>query len=201
MDQPRNQLILNINNSRPIAAAGLGRLLTSMGSDYRQATGRPLVVTQLERGSIVAVFQEAFQNAAALADSVNHLIEFAKNIGTITLMALGGIALKTKIFGSGGEIGSRTVESIAKVAIAAGATVELYSLESPKPVLIVTPTDGTRIRKFATQNKKLKKPSSQVAGADRLASQKLCDSCAGQVSPFGQFPLTECAFFKCALER
>lgn len=153
MEHPRNQLILNIDNSRPIDAADLGHVFVSMASDYRKSIGRKLIVAQLHRGSIVAIFQEAgshFQDAADLVDSVNHLIEFAKNIGEITLMALGGIALKKKIFGSGGEIGSRTVESIAKIAIAAGATVKLYSPNSPQPVLSITPAEGRRVRRFVT---------------------------------------------------
>jgi hypothetical protein len=83
MEEPRNQLILNISNSRPIPVANLGRLFEAMASDYRRATGRQLIVAQIERGSLVVILQEAishFQSAADLADSVNHLVEFA-NIG------------------------------------------------------------------------------------------------------------------------
>jgi hypothetical protein len=80
-------------------------------------------------------------------------------------LALGGIAAK-KIFGSGGAIGSRTVESIAKIAIAAGATIELYSPASPKFILKITPAEGRRVRKFATRNKKLKKPLSKEKEAE-----------------------------------
>jgi hypothetical protein len=52
-----------------------------MASDYRKATGRQLIVAQLEHGSVVAFLQEAashFNDAAGFADSVNHLVEFAK---------------------------------------------------------------------------------------------------------------------------
>jgi hypothetical protein len=131
MAEPRNQLILNINNTRPIAAADLGRVFSSIALDYRKATGRHLVVAQLEPGSVVAFFQEAapyFKDAAEFADSVNHLVEFAKNVAEIAFLALGGAAITTKIFGSGGENGSRTVESVAKIAISAGATVEISEL-------------------------------------------------------------------------
>jgi hypothetical protein len=171
MAQQQNKLVLNINNSRPITAADMGRVFASMALDYQKATGQKLVIARLEHGSVIAVLQEAashFQDAAALADSVNHLIDFAKNIAGIAAVALGAAIIKTKIFGSGGENGSRTVESIAKMAIAAGATVELYSPESPKSVLRITPSDGRRIRRFATKNKKLKKPHSQKDEAHEL---------------------------------
>lgn len=173
MAEPQNQLILNVNNTRPIIAADLGRLFSSLALDYQQATGRQLAIVQLEPGSVVAFFQEVvpyFKDAAEFADSVNHLVDFAKNLAEIAILALGGVAVSQKIFGSGGANGARTVESIAKIAISAGATVELYDPSSQKPTLKVTPADGRRIRKFAARNRKLKKPVSKDANTLEIST-------------------------------
>jgi hypothetical protein len=131
------------------------------------------LLRNLNRVQLLRFFQEVasyFNDAAEFADSVNHLIEFTKNIAEIAFLALGGAAITTKIFGSGGENGSRTVESIAKIAISAGATVEIYGPNSQKPALKITPPEGRRIRKFATRNKRLKKPQSHEANVLELST-------------------------------
>jgi hypothetical protein len=159
MDESPSQVVLEIRNTRPIAAADLGRVFSSIAADYRAAAGRELVVARVEKGSIVAFLQDVgpyIQHTAEVASTFNDLFDFAKNIAELALLAIGGLAVK-KIFGSGGMIGSRTVESLAKIAISAGATVEISQLGSKTAILKITPAEGTRIRNFAKKNKKLKK--------------------------------------------
>lgn len=168
MDEPKKQLILYIQNSRPIPSADLGRLFASMALDYRKATGRELVVAKIEGGSIFVYLQEAashFNDVAEFADAANHIFDFAKNIAGIVLLSLGGFAAAKKVFGKGGENGWRTVESIAKLAVKSGANVKLLQSKTGNPILTISPAEAKQVQKFASKNKKLKMDPHQKTDA------------------------------------
>lgn len=153
------QLVLRIDNLRPIAVSDLGKALLSISADYRKEMGKELIVARLEGGSVVAFFQEAASyvgGAVDFAESANHLMSFVTNIAAITTMTLGSGLIAKKIFGTGGENGSKTVESLAKIAVSAGATVEFFGPNGGAPLVRITSADGKKIRRAARQNKKLK---------------------------------------------
>lgn len=79
---PTTELILYVDNLRPIRLADFAKTLSA---DYSAATGRNLVVSGFEQGSLSAIFREA----AEYADSANHLrrLQISLNFG-ITFTAM-----------------------------------------------------------------------------------------------------------------
>jgi hypothetical protein len=79
---PTTELILYVDNLRPIRLADFAKTLSALSADYSAATGRNLVVSGFEQGSLSAIFREA----AEYADSANHLrrLQISLNFG-ITL--------------------------------------------------------------------------------------------------------------------
>ena len=73
---PTTELILYVDNLRPIRLADFAKTLSA---DHSAATGRNLVVSGFEQGSLSAIFREA----AEYADSANHLrrLQISLNFG------------------------------------------------------------------------------------------------------------------------
>lgn len=75
---PLGDLVLTFNHEQPITAAQLGELFAALARDYRQFTsGRSLVVTRIESGSLIALLQDAI---VFLAPHLRTAVEVAKAI-------------------------------------------------------------------------------------------------------------------------
>lgn len=135
---PANELLLTIDYKEPVGAAVLGELLSAIGNDYRRLYGRELIVTEIRQGSIIAILKEIADNA----DSINHLIDFLKNIAGI----------KNLLLGSKGKKGSRskttkTIRAIANTALKTGGEVyiEHESADGEKLKVHVNPGEAPLI--------------------------------------------------------
>ena len=135
---PANELVLTIDHTEPVGTAVLGDLLSAIGNDYRRLYGRELIVTEIRQGSIIAILKEI----ANYADSINHLVDFIKNIAGI----------KHLLVGSKGEKGSRsktakTVKAIANTALKTGGVVyiEHESADGEKLKVHVNPSEALLI--------------------------------------------------------
>ncbi|MBS4075018.1 hypothetical protein KGY14_07425 [Ameyamaea chiangmaiensis] len=135
---PANELLLTIDYKEPVEAAVLGELLSAIGNDYRRLYGCELIVTEIRQGSIIAILKEIADNT----DSINHLIDFLKNIAGI----------KNLLLGSKGKKGSRskttkTIRAIANTALKTGGEVymEHESANGEKLKVHVNPAEALLI--------------------------------------------------------
>lgn len=135
---PANELLLTIDYKEPVGAAVLGELLSAIGNDYRRLYGCELIVTEIRQGSIIAILKEIADNA----DSINHLIDFLKNIAGI----------KNLLLGSKGKKGARskttkTIRAIANMALKTGGEVyiEHESVDGEKLKVHVNPGEALLI--------------------------------------------------------
>lgn len=158
-DQPTPpELVLVVDNGRPLAAADLGELFSTMARDYRQLTrGRTLVVIRLETGSLYAYLQDAFnqvapytKDALEIAKATKGIKEFARTL--------------TEIFGRAKEhpdtlgqlkswrhASARSIVAILKIAAESQSEIELRekTADSEITILKVTPIEAIRIREEA----------------------------------------------------
>jgi hypothetical protein len=116
--KPSTLLVLQIENRRPVPLGLLAGLFDAMARDYKQTSGRELVIWEVHRGSIWAYFSEMSQ----MADSANHLIDFAKHVGGLAFAAMGGAAY---LLHSKRTKGAKTVLALAKIAMKGDAGVRL----------------------------------------------------------------------------
>jgi hypothetical protein len=158
-DQPAPpELVLVLDNVRPLPAADLGELFSTMARDYRQLTrGRTLVVTRLETGSLHAYLQDALNQVAPYAKDVLEVVKAAKGIKEFARTL-------TEIFGrvkehpstlsqlkSRRRAGARSIEAIVKIAAESQSEVDLHHETADGGIidLKVTPIEAIRIREEA----------------------------------------------------
>ncbi len=130
-------LVLNIANREPVSLGTLAQVFDALSRDYQQASSRDLVVKELHRGSIIAVFSDL----SDLGDHANHLFDFCKNLGTLATMTIAGAVLLT----SKRRLGSKTILAIANAAIKGTADVDLTYKSSngnEQMMMRITPATG-----------------------------------------------------------
>lgn len=164
---PANELLLTIDYKEPVGAAVFGELLSAIGNDYRRLYGRELIVTEIRQGSIIAILKEIADNA----DSINHLIDFVKNIEGI----------KNLLLGSKGKKGARskttkTIRAIANTALKTGGEVyiEHESADGEKLKVHVNPGEALLI---------VQPPQ----GRARYATPRIISHTTGEASPHDGF--------------
>lgn len=165
-----DELVLTIDYKEPVGTALLGDLLSAIGHDYRQLYGRELIVTEIHQGSIIAILKEIADNA----DSINHLVDFLKNIAGI----------KNLLLSSKGEKGSRskttkTVKAIANTALKTGGVVyiEHESADGEKLKVHVNPSEALLIVQPPQDRPRYSAPrtASQVTSEDTPHDRFIAD--------------------------
>lgn len=156
-DGPLNELVLAVDYKRPLAAEELGELFSALARDYHQSTGRTLIVTRVQSGSLIAFLQDAIilvgpylRDAVEVVKAVNAMTSFAKSIGdALDRVRHGGVK---GLFGGGRKRnGLRSVEALLKIATDSGSEVTLKYTTADGDVMEtrVTPVEAIRIREQA----------------------------------------------------
>jgi hypothetical protein len=120
-----DELVLTFDFEEPLSAADLGEVFAALGRDYRDMTnGRILVVTSVERGSIIATLTDHVLAAqpylvagVAVIAGINQIAKFAENVLKWIEYAKSKTERK-RLTRKGGKKapGQRSVEAIVKVA-------------------------------------------------------------------------------------
>jgi len=157
-DQTATELLLYIDDARPVTARDFARLLNAMASDYRKMMSHDLVISRVQEGSILTYFTEPRN----FADAADNLLEFGKNIASLLAEVMVG-NITGNFVGSGREIGSRTVHDVIKLADFSRCTVELHLCRgnSDETLLTVTHADAKRAMKAIRASRKRKPNTSK----------------------------------------
>jgi hypothetical protein len=116
VDLTSDNLVLHLENERPIAVADLARVFDSLSKDYRRINpGHQLVITQVSQGSFWAVFKDALEIVAG----INAVVKFGKTL------AAAYKALQAEDSTASKVTGQTTIESLAKIAANSNSLVEL----------------------------------------------------------------------------
>lgn len=160
------KLLIKIDNTRPLPAAELGRLLTEVARDYKRAFGRNLVVLGVEQGSIWTWLTD---EGVPLLKTAGEAAKAGKNIGEFAGMVWGWVKWGTKKNTdlnapkpSRQDAGRRTAEAIFRAAVKSGGKVEFKHTSPDGHVVdvVVTPAEAVlgqaRMEMQAAQDKRLK---------------------------------------------
>jgi hypothetical protein len=153
-------LVLAFYNEQPLLAEDLGRVLTTLGRDYRRLTdGRTLLVASVESGSVIAVLRDAMSqvvpyisDAAAVAKGATAMLEFAKALRE----AIKKLRTKSKASLEDREAQVlKTVEEICKAAVKSKSQVEIkHKAKTGDSLEIrISPVEALEIREAAKQER------------------------------------------------
>jgi len=131
-------LVISFDNQKPMRADQVASILKALDSDYRQMTGRDLVLARLEIGSTWIWLTDILANGGSYIKSAAEIAKAAQDLGSFA-KKLRGELKPTKIALPGHELTEpddsvdKTVVALAKVAAETHSTVRFRK---------ITTTDG-----------------------------------------------------------
>jgi len=131
---PRLKLVLD--NSRPVSAAELGRLLSALASDYKKMTrGQTLVVTRVQAGSIWIWLQSALSDLEPIGKAALGAAKAAKGIREFADALTAAIKPTKKPLAalpspSPSYPDLKSARSLLKLAVDSGSVVEFEHIAS-----------------------------------------------------------------------
>jgi hypothetical protein len=162
-DSPSGGLLFHFVNEQPIFADDLGRLFVSLARDYRQLTGRRLVVTRVEPGTLTAVLKDA---VVAFAPYVADAVEVAKGLNGVANFASTLRDLLEKLRNSGPKVtakksaGQTALEHFLKVVAKSGGEGEFeFSTKTENIKARVTSGEAIKLREHAKNARKKQRPA------------------------------------------
>lgn len=122
-----------LDNSRPIPAAELGKVLSALAADYKKVTGgQTLVVARVQEGSIWVILQDAITYLAPFATSALEMAKAAKGLKEFA-EALSVVLRPSKMAPE--EVGQhwrpvelKTTRPLLKLAVDSGSTFEFEQI-------------------------------------------------------------------------
>lgn len=105
------ELVLRLDNQRPVKAAQFAQLLRDLASDYKRLYGDDLVVVGVVDGSLTAHFR-AFSK---FAEEANHIAEFGKNLAMI--FGFGAMGVAALGLTDGVSVPLKSAQSLANITV------------------------------------------------------------------------------------
>lgn len=131
------ELVLHLNNDRPVRATEFARVLRDLAADYKRLYRDELIIVGVPEGSLRA----RLKSASKAAEHANHILDFG-----IKLAQLAGLAV-----GVGAGIGYlnaqsaepyKSMQSLSKLAADSHSELELRYVTPDKTEVLITVTPG-----------------------------------------------------------
>ncbi len=174
-------LLIAFNNEKPISASQVASVLRALDSDYRQMTGRELVLARLEMGSIWIWLVDAAVTAATLIKNGAEVAKAATELGSFAKKLKNGLSAKAdpipgyKVTVADGSV-DKSVVAMAKVSEKTQSIIRMKkTLKTEIGVetleIVVTPAQAKEARERVKSKAKL--PSTTVEQPETLNYNEL----------------------------
>lgn len=145
------ELLLRLDNARPIRAVEFARVLRDLASDYKRLYRDDLIIVGVPEGSLKA----RLTSASKIAQNANHILDFGTKLATLVGLILGTGAGISYLNAKNDEP-YKSIQSLSKLAADSHSELEIRYVNPNNTALLITVTpDQARTVETAIKSERM----------------------------------------------